>query len=181
MRGIGQGVAGVLAGIAVVGCHAATRVADYPRVDLQVDGAGNRGYLVGTPPAAPELKTSRKMIHTDVEVPSLYRPKKGAQPPAGDVAEMMAPDDAASAEADTAQARVSEAADSYIVQKGDSLWSIAKKPEVYGSATQWRKLFDANRDVLKSPNHVRVGMTLKVPRGASGGSGGAEEGTTYIK
>ena len=178
MREIRRGVVGMLAGIAVAGCHAATRVADYPRVDLQVDGAGNRGYLVGTPPYAPELQTSRQMIHPDVEVPSFYRPKKGAQPPAGDVAEMVAPDDAASAQAGRAQARAGEAADSYVVQKGDSLWSIAKKPEVYGSAAQWRKLFDANRDVLKSPNHVRVGMTLKVPRG---GSGGAEESTTYIK
>ena len=52
-----------------------------------------------------------------------------------------------------------------MVQKGDTLWSIPAKPEMYGKATHWRRLFDANRDLLKSPDRLKVGMTLQVPRG----------------
>ena len=75
-------------------------------------------------------------------------------------------------------------ADTYIVQPRDSLWSIAKKPEIYGSATQWRRLFNANRELLKgNPNGLRVGMTLQVPRGV-GAAQAAErddEGMTFKK
>jgi nucleoid-associated protein YgaU len=75
--------------------------------------------------------------------------------------------------------------DTYVVQPRDSLWSISKKPEIYGSATQWRRLFDANRDLLKgNPNGLRVGMTLQIPRGAAGSQTGSSEedkGMTFKK
>ena len=71
-----------------------------------------------------------------------------------------------------------------MVKKGGSLWSIAAKPEVYGKATRGRRLFDANRDVLKSPDRLRPGMTLKIPRGqgeTSAASAEQDEGTTFKK
>ncbi|MBI4342382.1 MAG: LysM peptidoglycan-binding domain-containing protein [Candidatus Omnitrophica bacterium] len=75
--------------------------------------------------------------------------------------------------------------DTYVVQKGDSLWSIAANPEIYGKASKWRRIFDANRDLLKSPDRVRAGMTLKIPRGESedGGSTTYDDdgGITYKK
>lgn len=49
----------------------------------------------------------------------------------------------------------------YIVQKGDTLWEIAKN--VYGDGAQWKKIFEANRDKLSNENSLRVGMTLLVP------------------
>jgi nucleoid-associated protein YgaU len=173
MKASGGVLAGMAVAVGLAGCRAATRIADYPRVDLEVEGAGNRGYLVGTPPAAPEMKTVRKMVHTDVEVPSTYRAKPGARPPAGDVTELTTPDESV-ADADGSVA-VLGPMDSYVVQKGDSLWTIAARPEVYGSATQWRRLYDANRDLLKSPNQIKVGMTLNVPRSQD------TERTTYSK
>ena len=68
--------------------------------------------------------------------------------------------------------------DTYVVKKGDSLWSIAAKPEVYGTATKWRRLYDANRDLLKSPERLRPGMTLKIPRSEGEES---EDVGTYTK
>jgi nucleoid-associated protein YgaU len=49
----------------------------------------------------------------------------------------------------------------YTVKPGDSLSKIAK--EVYGSANDYMKIFEANRDTLRDPNMVHPGQELKIP------------------
>jgi len=49
----------------------------------------------------------------------------------------------------------------YTVAKGDTLSKIAKQH--YGDANKWRKIFEANRDQLSSPDKVKKGMVLKIP------------------
>ncbi|MCC6408026.1 MAG: LysM peptidoglycan-binding domain-containing protein [Planctomycetes bacterium] len=49
----------------------------------------------------------------------------------------------------------------YVVQKGDVLGTISSK--VYGTSKKWQKIFDANRDVLKDANSLKVGMKLRIP------------------
>ena len=175
-------VVGVLGVILASGCRAATRVSEVPRVDLQLEG-GNRGYLVGKSPEAAELKTTRQMVQTDVEIPSFYKPKPAGAPNAP---ENVAPPETETGQPESAPTPAAKGPvtyDIYTVKKGESLWSIAAKPDVYGKATAWRRIFDANRDVLKSPNHLRPGMTIKIPReGSAGGSApAADEGTTFKK
>jgi len=51
----------------------------------------------------------------------------------------------------------------YLVKRGDSLKKIAGLPEVYSDPMQWKKIYEANTDVLKSPNKVYEGQTLKIP------------------
>ena len=53
---------------------------------------------------------------------------------------------------------------SYRVKSGDSLIGIAAKPSVYGNASLWKKLFNANRDKIKNPNVIHPGLLLKVPK-----------------
>ena len=60
--------------------------------------------------------------------------------------------------------------DTYVVKKGDTLWSIAADPQVFGDATKWRKLFNANQDIMKAPDALRTGMKLRVPRSGAAGS-----------
>ena len=163
------------------GCRTAARVTTVPRVDLEMTGTGNRGYLIGNPPPPGELKTTRQMIEADVEIPSFYKPKRGKT--AGGVEEMAPPETEMDETDAAAAAAVPSRYDTYVVQKGDSLWTIAKKPETYGKATYWRRIFDANRDILKSPERLRTGMTLKIPRGeeAAGETTYGDEGVTYKK
>ena len=74
--------------------------------------------------------------------------------------------------------------DTHTVQKGESLWSIAAKPEIYGKATGWRRLFDANRDLFARPDRIRPGMVLKIPRSgerAGGATTYSDEGVTSRK
>lgn len=47
----------------------------------------------------------------------------------------------------------------YEVKKGDNLSKIAKK---YPGMT-WKKIFDANTDILKDPNLIHPGQKLKIP------------------
>jgi len=49
----------------------------------------------------------------------------------------------------------------YVVQKNDTLWSISKK--LYQDGRKWKKIKDANADILKDSNTVLPGMTLRIP------------------
>ena len=49
----------------------------------------------------------------------------------------------------------------HIVQKDQSLWSIAEL--YYGKGQLWKKILDANRRVIKDPNTLAVGEKLLIP------------------
>jgi nucleoid-associated protein YgaU len=49
----------------------------------------------------------------------------------------------------------------YTVASGDNLSKIAKR--FYGDANQWKRIFEANRDIIKDPDLIRPGQTLKIP------------------
>ena len=49
----------------------------------------------------------------------------------------------------------------YTVVAGDSLSKIAKR--VYGKASLWRKIYEANRDHIKDPDMIFPGQLLRIP------------------
>jgi nucleoid-associated protein YgaU len=49
----------------------------------------------------------------------------------------------------------------YVVVKGDSLSKIAKRE--YGDAQEWRRIYEANRDVIQDPDMIHPGQTLRLP------------------
>ena len=49
----------------------------------------------------------------------------------------------------------------YEVRSGDSLSKIAKQE--YGNANEWRRIFEANKDVLKDPDKIYPGQKLRIP------------------
>lgn len=59
-----------------------------------------------------------------------------------------------------------EAYETYVVQAGDTLSKIAKHK--YGEASAWKKIFEANTDLLKDPNKIYPGQKLKLPQSAGG-------------
>jgi nucleoid-associated protein YgaU len=50
----------------------------------------------------------------------------------------------------------------YVVKAGDSLSKIAKQK--YGDANVWKKIFEANKDVIKDANKIFPGQKLKLPK-----------------
>jgi nucleoid-associated protein YgaU len=49
----------------------------------------------------------------------------------------------------------------YTVRKGDSLSKIAKRE--YGDAQQWRRIFEANRNLIDNPDLIYPGQVLRLP------------------
>lgn len=144
-----------------------TQIIEVPRVDVELEGVGNRGYLIGTPPPA-TVKTTRQIMATTVELPGLsdYTGPESGQSPAALPPTVQGISAKAPASNWESQAEVNE----YIVQEGDSLWSIAAKPQVYGKASNWNKLYEANKEMLGTPEGIKVGMRLTVPRQAPNAS-----------
>jgi nucleoid-associated protein YgaU len=49
----------------------------------------------------------------------------------------------------------------YVVVKGDSLSKIAQR--AYGDGKKWRKIFEANKDIIKDPDLIYPGQSLRIP------------------
>lgn len=49
----------------------------------------------------------------------------------------------------------------HTVEKGDTLSAIAKK--VYGDASLYNQIFEANKPMLKDPNKIYPGQMLRIP------------------
>ncbi len=49
----------------------------------------------------------------------------------------------------------------YIIQKGDSLWTIAAKE--LGSGHRWKYLYEINKDRIKNPNKLKSGTRITIP------------------
>ncbi len=45
----------------------------------------------------------------------------------------------------------------------DCLWNISKKPDIYGDAFKWPKIWQKNRDQIKNPDLIYPGQVLKIP------------------
>jgi nucleoid-associated protein YgaU len=51
----------------------------------------------------------------------------------------------------------------YVVQPGDTLRSIAERE--YGDASQWPRIYDANRSLIgPDPDALVAGTTLRLPK-----------------
>lgn len=55
----------------------------------------------------------------------------------------------------------------YTVSEGELLWSIAKRPDIYGDPLLWPILYQANRDQIKDPRKIYAGQILSIPRNIS--------------
>lgn len=51
----------------------------------------------------------------------------------------------------------------YRVQDGDTLQIISAKSRIYGSPQFWQAILKANRSLIKDPNHLPVGLILRIP------------------
>lgn len=50
----------------------------------------------------------------------------------------------------------------YVVKAGETLGVISQK--VYGTTKHWKKLHEANRDVIPDPARMRAGTKIRLPR-----------------
>ena len=50
---------------------------------------------------------------------------------------------------------------SHTVKTNDSLWRLAA--HYYGRGSQWKVIYEANRDLIKNPNRLEPGTVLNIP------------------
>jgi nucleoid-associated protein YgaU len=49
----------------------------------------------------------------------------------------------------------------HVVEKGETLSKISKK--YYGDPNLYMKIFEANKDILKNPDLIKIGQKLRIP------------------
>jgi nucleoid-associated protein YgaU len=69
-----------------------------------------------------------------------------------------------------ADAEAPTAPRTYVVQRGDTLSKIAGK--FYGATSEWRRIYEANRERIKDPDLIQPGWTLTIPETTSGNDRG---------
>ena len=163
--------------ILLSGCMTRTFVAEQKSEDtLAAHPEGNRGYLMGKPPQdLPEAKP--RMVPTlEIELGSgnpttekktffaPYTPVKDYEvsaAPARNDSVSPSREEAPVPEVNPAEPVVSAPAQKeYTVQSGDTLQKISQK--LYGTTQKWHKLYLLNKDIMKSPDKIHPGMTIKV-------------------
>ena len=143
------------------GCAMRTYEIQQERIDQDLT-TGNRGLIKGAVPRddIKDRKTTRPVRVLELEIPSLKKnsvpsstaagqqgePSRGSEPIVGSGA---------------APEPVVTVFEDYKVQQYDTLQKIAQK--LYGSINKWSRIYDANRDILKSPDSIYPGQTLKIP------------------
>lgn len=180
----------LFAGIAVIatvgiiaGCSVNTKLVERERVDQDLScAAGNRGYLMGTPPPVGERKTTRKYFETLVEIAPVeeneYKDQTAERMPAPQPSanyNVYAEPQEDIAPPEPVEIRRSPEYTDYTVQKGDTLQKISNK--MFGTTKKWKKIFEANKDILRSPDKLRPGMKIRIPTG----EGAQIKGNEFIK
>ncbi len=52
----------------------------------------------------------------------------------------------------------------YTVVRGDYLWKIAAKDDIYGDAYAWMRIYTSNRDQIKNPDLIFPNQVFSIPR-----------------
>lgn len=60
-----------------------------------------------------------------------------------------------------------EMTDEVIVRRGENLWNIARRKNVYRSGWLYPLIYKANKSKLQDPDKIEVGTVLRIPRNAS--------------
>ncbi|MBP7088116.1 MAG: LysM peptidoglycan-binding domain-containing protein [Candidatus Omnitrophica bacterium] len=152
----------------ISGCVAVrTYTVDKPRTDTDIEG--NRGYLSGTPEEVTEKSKfgdTRKISVLEIEFGSSAA--KRSKIASKKAAALESDEDSnievvESEEAGLKESSQKEAGEyqTYVVEKNDTLQKISQK--FYGTTKKWQKIYDCNGDILKDPDKVYPGMTLKIP------------------
>lgn len=101
----------------------------------------------------------------EIEVPDAMRTTDGAPDTRTLLASIVAKSEAGEAASVVAQLdreATGEKADQiYQVVAGDSLAAISLR--FYGTSQDYGRIFDANRDTLRSPDRISIGQSLRIP------------------
>ena len=161
----------VLIGILFLnGCLVRTYTLEKPRVDR--DFEGNQGYLMGTPKAGqtsknPRLDEKRRISVMEVELGPKSSQEITVSPRTSEVSSTSVIQEEIDRVKEPAVVKKTATPvkatkyESYTVQKGDTLQKISQN--FYGTTKKWYSIYQENKDVLKSPDKIYPGLTIRIP------------------
>ncbi|MGA2774721.1 MAG: LysM peptidoglycan-binding domain-containing protein [Candidatus Omnitrophota bacterium] len=147
-------------------------VRSYPLTRERVNQSlteGNRGYLQGKPPVTSETprKKTRTVQIIEVELNSpikFEKTKKVSPEQTNAISEAVAEPviEGNRGYVNQSEPTQPEAGfEKYVVQKNDTLQKISMK--FYSTSKKWIKIYEANKDTLKTPDKLYPGKTLNIP------------------
>ncbi|MBI3854303.1 MAG: LysM peptidoglycan-binding domain-containing protein [Planctomycetes bacterium] len=115
---------------------------------------------------APEVVIATPSPAATMLVPALPAPEPVVRPPAGDAvlcppAPKEEPKALATPEPPAKPAAPSEPPQVYTVSQGDTLYGISVK--LYGTPRHYERIYEANKDRIRDPNTLQVGVNLRMP------------------
>ena len=146
------------------GCVVRTYPLTRERIDQDLS-SGNRGYLTGQAPQVDEGSRSAtrttQVVEVELRSPLKFETRRNPAAEAAPVASGEPVTAAAPAGEGTSEITVATNFQKYTVKKNDTLQKISKK--FFGTTKRWLLIYEANRDVLKSPDKVIPGQVLNIP------------------
>lgn len=164
----------IFSAIVLSGCVVRTYSLTKDRVDQDLN-RGNMGFLKGSVPQEEKTK-ERKRTRTNRVVEFEFRAplkfetlprqdetRKEPQPEAQE--RVISGNRGYISQNPVPEITIPEAAsgttEKYTVQKGDTLQKISVK--VFGTSTKWYKIYQTNKDTMKTPNKIYPGQVLNIP------------------
>ncbi len=137
---------------------------EQPRQDQDLT-TGNAGYLAGTPKPS-DIPKDRKLTRTTyvAEIELGKAPVRKARTPVA-IEASQEPSGQAVIETpveNPAGHAAPVVMTSYTVQNNDNLEKISQK--AYGTPAKWKKIYEANKAQLKTPDRIYAGQVLKIPQ-----------------
>lgn len=136
----------------------------------QAEDSINQAYLQRARKLLDEINASKSLLSTEQETllgaaEMAYSNREGKR--AFDMASTLA----AQLEVIKAEMKKKPASQpaSYEVVRGDSLWKISGKAQIYGNSYQWPLIYKANRDKVKDADLIYPRQVLKINREATRG------------
>jgi len=145
------------------GCVARTYPITRDRIDQQLT-EGNRGYLMGKPSGDEKArKETREVRVFEIEIGSPYKTKNKGIVSSSTTQDIQSSTESNYVPSDLSSepAPLSGNFQKYTVEKNDTLQKISQK--FYGTTKKWTKIYNANRDTLKTPDRVYPGRVLNIP------------------
>ena len=135
-----------------------------PRKDLSIEG--NQGYLSGKAKESPKenrLGDTRTISVVDIEFgPRRIEKSKEEEPTIDAAGDQVLPLAKKNTKVSIKSKPIrKKEIQYYMVQENDTLQKISYK--FYGTTRKWNFLYEINKDVLKSPDRLYLGVEIKIP------------------
>ncbi|MCM8801418.1 MAG: LysM peptidoglycan-binding domain-containing protein [Candidatus Omnitrophica bacterium] len=164
---------GVIFIFTISGCVVRTYKVVKERVDQDLT-EGNRGYIFGEIPKKevrkvyPATRTVR-MVELELFPPIKFERMKEKEPKPMLPPKTIETEEAISEESlpippktiQLPEIKETQTFQKYTVQKNDSLQKISLR--FYGTTKKWMKIYEANKDILKSPDKIYPGQVINIP------------------